>query len=391
LPDHCTPTNHFLTQFSRTFHTCVPTPLAFISTLLGCLSIASWLFAQMPQIYKNWRLHSTSGLSIFFLVEWLLGDASNLLGCIFTEQATWQVVLACYYCFVDIMLVAQWLWYERLRHGRPPPIQRTPSKPIQSTSMGMFRMPRFSFSPSSFRRNGDDDNGDTSPPADTPNNRTITRLGPATNSAGLGVSPRTVLYISMVLAVLSHTTAASPMRESRAPIVVLVVSESPIQIAGRLLSWISTFAYLISRLPQLYKNFRRKSTSGLSPHLFVAAFFGNLFYSTSILTNPSAWSNFPPYGGHGWAGPEGSDQATWVSKAVPFWLGAAGVLIMDAAIGVQFLVYGDGGVSAKPEIVVEEFVEPQPGEGDGMERSTQSIVIKRPWRRVNGWMRGWVP
>jgi len=147
-------------------------------------------------------------------------------------------------------------------------------------------------------------------------------------------------------------------------------------------------------MPQLYKNFTRKSTSGLSPHLFIAAFFGNLFYSSSILTNPSAWSSFPPYGGHGWIGPEGSNQAIWVSKALPFWLGAAGVLVMDAAIGIQFLIYGDGGASTKPAIVVEEIVEPPPrrvSEDDPMAQSTQSIVIKRPWRRVNGWMRGWVP
>lgn len=433
LSDHCAPTTPFLNHYSRAFNVCVPTPLAFVSTLLGCLSVASWLFAQMPQVYKNWRLHSTSGLSIYFLAEWLLGDATNLLGCIFTGQATWQIVLAVYYCFVDIMLVAQWIWYEHLRHGRPwrrskmadedksessgtegpmlevprqnpqrrPPIQRTPSKPIQSTGMGMFRMPRFSLSPSSWRRNGEDndteenDNATNSPPSEAANNRTIIRVGPT--GASMGVSPRTVLYISMVLAVLSHTTTASPLNRSSHAFQPLIVSESPTEIAGRILSWLSTLAYLLSRMPQLYKNFARKSTTGLSPLLFIAAFFGNVFYSSSILTNPSAWSNFPPYGGHGWAGSEGSNQVEWVTKALPFWLGAAGVLIMDGAIGVQFSIYGDGGASQKPTVVVEEVLEDQPDldtGGDGthpMERSTQSIVIKRPWTRVNGWMRGWVP
>ncbi|KAK5240755.1 hypothetical protein LTR16_010213, partial [Cryomyces antarcticus] len=119
LPDHCEPANAYLFWLSSTLHTCVPTNLALISTLLGTLSIVSWLFAQLPQIYKNYTLKSTSGLSIFFLTEWCLGDLSNLLGALFTGQATWQVVVAGYYCFVDSMLVAQWTWYERLRHGRP--------------------------------------------------------------------------------------------------------------------------------------------------------------------------------------------------------------------------------------------------------------------------------
>lgn len=117
LPAHCEPANDFLLRFSSAFHTCVPTPLAFTSNLLGALSIVAWLCAQLPQIYKNWSISSTSGLSIFFLVEWCLGDVGNLLGALFTHQASWQVAIGGYYVFVDLCLVAQWLWYEKLQHG----------------------------------------------------------------------------------------------------------------------------------------------------------------------------------------------------------------------------------------------------------------------------------
>ncbi|KAI9867521.1 MAG: hypothetical protein M1823_009118, partial [Watsoniomyces obsoletus] len=65
----------------------------------------------MPQIYKNYQIKSTAGLSIFFLAEWLLGDATNLLGALFTKQATWQVIIASYYVFVDMCLVIQYFWY----------------------------------------------------------------------------------------------------------------------------------------------------------------------------------------------------------------------------------------------------------------------------------------
>ncbi|RMX72049.1 hypothetical protein D0869_15012, partial [Hortaea werneckii] len=109
LPAHCEPTNDFLFRFSRAFHTCVPTPLAFTSNVLGTLSIVAWLFAQLPQIYKNWSLGSTSGLSIYFLVEWCLGGISNLLGALFTHQARWQVAIGGYYVFVDLCLVGQWI------------------------------------------------------------------------------------------------------------------------------------------------------------------------------------------------------------------------------------------------------------------------------------------
>ena len=59
-------------------------------------------------------------------------------------------------------------------------------------------------------------------------------------------------------------------------------------------------------------------------------------------------------------------------RALPFWLGAAGVLVMDAAVGVQFLMYGE---SEDAKVVVLE----------------ESGRENWRWRRVSGWMRGWVP
>lgn len=65
--------------------------------------------------------------------------------------------------------------------------------------------------------------------------------------------------------------------------------------------------------------------------------------------------------------------------ALPFFLGAAGVLGLDASVGVQFWLYGGGGERGrKGKLVVVEGPE---GRGGGRWR----------WRRVSGWMRGWVP
>lgn len=391
LPEHCEPANALLHRLSSTLHTCVPTNLALTSTLLGTVSIFAWLCAQLPQIYKNYKLHSTSGLSIFFLGEWLLGDASNLLGCIFTSQALWQIVIACYYCFVDCMLVGQYIWYEYLKHGRPlrsvwwrqsRDNTRDPdtmsiysqattdsgsvsSKPIDTPQVnqhlrtpeirGQFRIPRFSGSPSS---------PSISSLSSTPTTRTINRITAGTSPAP---SPRTVLYISLIMAIVAQ---ASPLQSK--PQVYNRANGNPTEVAGTILSWMSTLLYLGSRLPQLYKNHKRRSTSGLSPALFIAAFFGNLFYSSSLLTNPCAWSDLGPYGGGGWVGPHGSERAEWVERAAPFFLGAAGVLMMDALMGVQFLYFGE---APSPAVVVVEM----------------SKDKRWRWRRVSGYMRGWMP
>jgi hypothetical protein len=54
------------------------------------------------------------------------------------------------------------------------------------------------------------------------------------------------------------------------------------------------------------------------------------------------------------------------------------VLVMDAAMGVQFVVFGDG--NTKDADVAEVLV-------------VEEVGVRGPgrWRRVSGWMRGWVP
>jgi hypothetical protein len=53
------------------------------------------------------------------------------------------------------------------------------------------------------------------------------------------------------------------------------------------------------------------------------------------------------------------------------------VLVLDAAMGVQFIVYGEG---KEADGVAEVLVVEEDGvRGPGR------------WRRVSGWMRGWMP
>ncbi|KAF6238273.1 hypothetical protein HO173_003553 [Letharia columbiana] len=388
LPEHCTPNSQYLVNFSSAFHSCVPTSPAFLSTALGIFSIISWLFAQMPQIYKNYQLQSASGLSIYFLGEWLLGDLANLLGAILTRQAGWQVVVAGYYVFVDIGLVSQYFWYTHLKSSRKGRLlgygSETHGPDGGSGEVLVGVSPSVESSTESAHtedRKPDTKALDTpakpqgiqGPPRDISSsfskekdtmgsfNRTIKRQG----TPSFGPSPRALLLISMLCVVLTN---ASPLH---AQIKDESSTVSSPELAGRIFSWCSTVLYLGSRLPQIYKNALRRSTAGLSPTLFIAAFFGNLFYSASLLTNPLAWESYRPYGLHGWVGPEGSDRATWVALAAPFWLGAAGVLALDATIGIQFLIFGEGGL--------EKSVLTQDREG------------RSRWRRVSGWMRGWVP
>ena len=401
LPPHCEPANDFLLRFSSTFHTCIPTPLAFVSNTLGALSILAWLFAQLPQIYKNWSISSTSGLSIFFLVEWCLGDLGNLLGASFTHQASWQVIIGSYYVFVDLCLVGQWLWYEKLRHGKK--VWRVWQKdsgdsddwsaggmhevviegvvPFGSSDSGVNARntggsqqkpkgdtrPQAIFRAPGFEKDSKSDNEKAqSSLSATPGSNTIHRVAPSTPV--FSPSPRTILLIACLAAIVQASPVSNPLQ---APTPAPDAGKTELERAGTILAWMSTVLYLGSRLPQLIMNWRRQSTAGLSPHLFAAAFCGNLLYSSAIITNPNVWNDFGPYGGGGWVGPDGSERAKWVAAALPFFLGAAGVLVMDGSVGAQFLLYGEG--SGKV-VVIDE-----------------NKGRRWRWRRVSGWMRGWIP
>lgn len=62
-----------------------------LSTLLGYLSIACWIIAQAPQIVENYFQQSCDGLALPFLLNWLCGDITNVIGCILTDQKEFQV------------------------------------------------------------------------------------------------------------------------------------------------------------------------------------------------------------------------------------------------------------------------------------------------------------
>ncbi|KAL9644589.1 hypothetical protein ABK040_015328 [Willaertia magna] len=53
-------------------------------------------------------------------------------------------------------------------------------------------------------------------------------------------------------------------------------------IIGSICAWISSFCYIFAYLPQIYKNYKRKSVEGLSILTFMCDTFSQLFYILSI-------------------------------------------------------------------------------------------------------------
>ncbi|KAF3789647.1 Lysosomal amino acid transporter 1 [Nymphaea thermarum] len=79
-----------------------------ISFVLGILSIISWSISEVPQIITNYKMKSTEGMSVAFLLTWLVGDLLNLFGCLL-EPATLYTVIAS-------LLALQTIYYGHIYH-----------------------------------------------------------------------------------------------------------------------------------------------------------------------------------------------------------------------------------------------------------------------------------
>ncbi|KAG7902381.1 hypothetical protein KL935_001289 [Ogataea polymorpha] len=94
---------------------------------------------------------------------------------------------------------------------------------------------------------------------------------------------------------------------------------------GTAVAWICTSIYLLSRIPQLVKNFHRKSVQGISPLLFAFALMGNLTYSLSILCNAGALA--------------AGARASFLKKELPYILGSSGTVLFDILYFYQRWLY----------------------------------------------------
>ncbi|XP_055003678.1 LOW QUALITY PROTEIN: lysosomal amino acid transporter 1 homolog [Boleophthalmus pectinirostris] len=102
------------------------------------------------------------------------------------------------------------------------------------------------------------------------------------------------------------------------------INRKSMKLAGFVCGYIATIFYLLSRFPQLYKNFQRQSTEGTSYLLFILAMMGNGTYGLSVMLVLPAL--------------RGSKQA-FIINHLAWLIGSMGVLILDFFVTAQFILY----------------------------------------------------
>ncbi|GMG54760.1 unnamed protein product [Ambrosiozyma monospora] len=339
-----------------------------ISEWSGYISMTAWLFAQLPQVIKNYSDKSVDGLSVGFLLCWFGGDFLNFTSCLLTDAMLFQLLLSGYYCTIDLILAGQFYYYSCLYHNpksrfyhkkrvqRLRPIHRNHSSPRSAlrdslTNDQIIRQ-------ISGSRDSEIDYDDGTGMADVPaehitrpipinysstqsestsqnsnisNSNTSSRRGSVfkfpNNSLSRLISTSFVMGFSKVqgFPIEKFIEVEQKKKKNNSPLYKVIMWFMTMDSFkfGKILAWSCTGLYLSSRIPQLMTNYKLRSTKGVSIKLIIAALIGNIFYSTSLLTCKSAL-----LGGE-------ATREFWGAE-LSYLIGAIGTVIFDICLLLQW-------------------------------------------------------
>ncbi|TPX37534.1 hypothetical protein SmJEL517_g00495 [Synchytrium microbalum] len=291
------------------FGDCVRSKYEYVSFSLGIVGLIAYFFSMMPQMIENYQNQSAAGLSISFIMCWLLGDSAGLAGTFLTNQLPIQKLTGAYFVLSDAVILGQILYYGHRNRAMSSAddeiIQQGEEDPLLDTS------PRSNSSSSSL--------------TSYTSSSSTTSLSSSSASSSSTKSTRHLITIAAICMVacclIVPAQAASlidePQRLCNEPFPVSNIG----QAAGSLLAWASGLLYLFSRIPQVIKNYR-EGVEGLSPMLFLITTIGNVAYGLQITMR------FPPV------------NQRFFAAVLPYLMGSFGVLFFDLVILAQTYLHG---------------------------------------------------
>lgn len=284
-----------------------------VSEFFSTVSLISWICAQMPQIYTNYKTKSAEGISPMFLLLWFMGDFLSFTSCLLNDVVLqFQVYLSLFFICNDLTLCYQYYYYNSVYPRKNfEALQQNSIIPEAVSHQADYHVSTGSIH---IRHGPEPDETHSLSQSD----------GSASSSFGsISNSKRpSAAQIATVGTMLNSGFAQAMAIQDVDP-------SSPSQLLGLVLAWGCTLVYVSSRCPQLYKNYQRKSVDGMSPLLFGSALAGNLTYTLSILT--SCEFLFSPL------------RTEFFWRQLPYILGSLGTIVFDIAYFYQRHIYRDAG------------------------------------------------
>lgn len=333
------------------------------------ISIAAWIVVFSPQILENFRRSSADGLSLQFVIIWLLGDVFNILGAVFQGVLPTMLILAIYYTIADIVLLGQCFYYKGFtwRDEVVPPPPKPPrlvvtGEPNERT--GLLDGPLTQIQQRE-RRGSAESWTHFNPVVPIVSAEPLTPPPPSTT---LQVVFRNAVAILMVCVAGVAGWWLSQGSRAAAPTEPPEDSLPQFDLMGQIFGWLCATLYLGSRLPQMILNWRRKSVEGVSMLFFLFACLGNLTYVLSIF----AYEPTCAHPGHCRPGEAGRIYGRYILVNLSWLAGSFGTLLLDMGIFVQFFLYG-----TDESLVDEEAYADDHGSTSDEDRWDQRPVLER--------------
>lgn len=274
----------------------VPTPPIVIdadvvSGITGSISLTCWIIVFAPQIHENFKRKSSEGLSLMFVILWLVGDLFNVLGAVLQGVLPTMIILAVYYTLADIVLLYQCLLYGD--GSQTDLVHLSPANPMNEDVLETVLPGDFHHESNNVLENDDQD-------------------------SPLVSALYKILLVALVIGAGLISWYISYVRTDRKKNAPTDLVFDPL---GQFFGWLCAFLYLGSRVPQILLSYRRKSCEGVSFMFFLFACIGNLTYVISILA---------------------IDMSRHYILINSSWLtGSLGTLVLDLTIFVQFFIYNE--------------------------------------------------
>ncbi|KAH0542272.1 hypothetical protein FGG08_003299 [Glutinoglossum americanum] len=328
-----------------------------ISGICGSISVACWVVVFSPQIIENFKRGSADGLSLLFLVVWLLGDVFNILGAVLQGVLPTMVILAVYYTVADLALLGQCFWYRGI-WSRGAGVEASLEEEEGGESAALLGGANGNGAPAlrprrrssvSFITSVDGTHLSPATPLldPSPPSPPTSQRKPTTALQAFAFNTTAVFLVCFAgifgwwVSTINNNSNDNNSQPSNPPD---TRDDDTLQFSplGQLFGYLCALLYLGSRIPQILLNHRRKSTEGISMLFFLFACIGNLTYVLSIFAyDPKCPRR------------DGGDKASHCDPAGVYaryilvnasWLaGSLGTLILDLGIFVQFFWYREGG------------------------------------------------
>ncbi|XP_064643147.1 lysosomal amino acid transporter 1 homolog isoform X1 [Lineus longissimus] len=304
---------------------CVLTDREYASVMCGLGSTLISTVNGIPQIYTNCAQGiPDKALSIYLLLQWFSGDALNLIGCFLSKQTLVQIIYAVFMVSLDVCMLSQYTFF-KIKHSyeeKNPQYHPLPHDRAYSDSVGNSLPHDHSYDSGNNSRDSEriaqklleDSLVNSSTEERQPRRTGMYCIMAIWGLMFLGYG---VLPGEQMMTVRSHPAGRSLLNvgsPANGPFFTGVIDE-----VGFGIGCASTLFYISSRAPQIYQNWKRQTTEGVSIWLFLLLIISNCLYGTSILCH--------------------STELYAVLHSLPWLIGAFGMVSFDLVIMWQFWYY----------------------------------------------------